>query len=288
MLNHKQVSLKKGTLHVVESGIGNKTAVLFLHGWPQDWSSWKKILELAGEQVHALAIDLPGIGESTMPNAPSSKRAIADYIHDLVVLTDLQHLTLVGQDVGGQIAYAYLSRYSRELDGAVIMNVVVPGIKPWERVKRNPYIWHFTFHNVADLPETLVAGKQREYFDYFYNLLTAHPEKITDEARDHYAQAYRSRPALKAGFEWYRAFDQDVEDNSGTGHGIVKTPLLYLRGDHESGDISEYVAGFKEAGISNVQSGKLADSGHFAADEQPEEVWKHISTFVLAARVGSD
>src|SRR5205814_1260795 len=83
----------------------------------------------------------PGIGGSIIHDAPSTKRAIADCIHELVQTMGLKHLTLVGQDVGGQVVFAYLCRYADELESAVIMDVVVPGVKPWEDVIRNPYIW---------------------------------------------------------------------------------------------------------------------------------------------------
>ncbi len=281
MLNHTQVQLQSGTIHVVDTGSANDTAVLFLHGWPQDWSAWAKVLEIASEQVHALAIDLPGIGVSTMQDAPGSKVAIAKCVHDLVEAIHIKRLVLVGQDVGGMVAYSYLTQYPDEIEGAVIMNVAVPGVKPWAEVKRNPYIWHFTFHNVPKLPEAMVAGRQRVYFDYFYDILSAHPEKMTGEARDRYAHAYAAPEALKTGFEWYRTFAQDDKDNQQKAKGNrIETPLLYLRGEREGGEIEQYVAGFKESGIANVQAAKIADSGHYAADEQPEAVWKHIAAFV--------
>jgi len=70
------------------------------------------------------------------------------------------------------------------------MDVVIPGIDPWEQVLRNPYLWHFAFHSIPDLPERLVQGHQSEYFEYFYGAISADPSKITPEARAVYAQAY--------------------------------------------------------------------------------------------------
>jgi pimeloyl-ACP methyl ester carboxylesterase len=180
------------------------------------------------------------------------------------------------------VVFPYLCRYHQELERAVIMNVVVPGLKPWDEVLRNPYIWHFGFHSVPDLPEKLVSGKQREYFDYFFNTITADPKHITDEARYRYAQAYASPSALTTGFNWYRAFQQDAKDNREgiAGQQRIETPLLYLRGDHEYGKIDDYVAGFKEANIANIQSAIIPNSGHFAPEEQPEAIWEKIAAFM--------
>ena len=129
-----------------------------------------------------------------MGNAPSTKRDIADCIHEFVEKMGLKHLTLVGHDVGGQIVYSYIHSYANELNGAVIMNVVIPGVKPWEDVIRNPYIWHFGFHAIRNLPEILVTGKERPYCDYFYDTISTHPERITDDVRNSYVRLILHRP----------------------------------------------------------------------------------------------
>lgn len=287
MLNHQQVAVSNGSLHVASSGAADAPAVLFLHGWPESSLAFERILQLAGKQVYALAVDLPGIGGSIIRNAPSTKRAIADCIHELVQTMGLKRLTLVGQDVGGQVVFAYLSRNAHELERAVIMDVVIPGLKPWEEVIRNPYIWHFKFHAIPKLPESLVTGKEREYFDYFYGAISAHPEAIRNAARDEYVKAYATPSALSTGFNWYRAFEQDVKDNRELIDNpiSIETPLLYLRGDHEGGDMDKYLAGFREAGIKNLQSAIIADSGHFAPEENPEAVWEQIAAFMKQAGV---
>ncbi len=281
MLNHQQVAVSNGTLHLVSSGSNDAPPILFLHGWPESWLAFEKVLKLASQQVYALAIDLPGIGGSTVQNASGTKRAIADDIHELVQRMGLKRFTLVGQDVGGMVVFAYLCRYADDLERAVIMDVVIPGIKPWEEVIRNPYIWHFRFHAIPRLPEYLVAGKERAYFDYFYNTIAAHPEAITDVVRDEYVKAYTAPLALSTGFNWYRAFEQDARENTAVADraAALETSLLYLRGQRE-GDIGPYLAGFKQAGIKNLHSAIIPDSGHFAAEEQPEAVWEQIAAFM--------
>jgi pimeloyl-ACP methyl ester carboxylesterase len=279
---HKKVNTSKCNFHVVESNNDYDRTVLFLHGWPQDCSAWEKVMSLAGEKVHAVAIDLPGIGKSNMQDAPVAKSDIAGYLHEVVTAMKLKHLTLVGHDVGGQVIYPYLNRYGSELEGAVIMDVVIPGIKPWEDVLRNPHIWHFRFHAIPTLPETLVSGKERVYFDYFYNIIAAHPENISNKARQAYVQAYSGIPALSTGFGWYRAFEQDAKENKSLSAKQlqIETPVLYLRGDHESGDITQYVEGLKEAGIKNVRSNLIEDCGHFAPEEQPGKVWQNVDSLM--------
>jgi pimeloyl-ACP methyl ester carboxylesterase len=135
-----------------------------------------------GEEHLVVAMDLPGI---------STNRR--------------RDVTLVGHDVGGQIVYAYLHAYPDDLRAAVIMNVAVPGVEPWSEVIRNPYIWHFGFHAVPNLPELLVQGHQAEYFGYFYDTIAARPGAVHPRARQIYVEAYARPEALRTGFEWYRA-----------------------------------------------------------------------------------
>jgi pimeloyl-ACP methyl ester carboxylesterase len=235
-------------------------------------------MKLASREMHAIALDLPGVGGSTGDATDGSKRQLARVVHALLETMGLEDVTLVGQDVGGMIAYSCLRAYD-DLARVVVMDVVVPGLDPWDEVLRNPYVWHFALHSVPDLPETLVQGHQSEYFDYFYRAISADPAKITPEARAAYAKAYSTNAALTAGFNWYRAFPQDAADNREPHHPTT-TPLLYLRGDHEGGDINSYVTGLKDAGVTHVEQGIVPESGHFTQEEAPEETWRLIAGFV--------
>jgi pimeloyl-ACP methyl ester carboxylesterase len=101
-------------------------------------------------EAHVVAIDLPGIGESQNPPRSNDKTSLAGCVSRLIKSMGLSALTLVGHDIGGQIVYAYLHEYPGELQRAVIMNVAIPGIDPWNEVKHNPHIWYFAFHSVSE------------------------------------------------------------------------------------------------------------------------------------------
>lgn len=271
---HSQVSLGNGSVHVAEMGDPHAPACLFLHGWPESWRAWLDVLGLASARFRAVAIDLPGIGGST--GGGGSKRELAATVRDLITAIGLTEVTLVGHDAGGMVAYACL-RHCPGLARVVVLNTVIPGVAPWDEVVANPRIWHFGLHSVPVLPETLVRGREAAYFDYFYDILSADPSRITPEARAAHVDAYRTERALTAGFDLYRAFGQDAEDNSDVSR--VDTPLRYLRGDREHGDIDAYAAGFRAAGIANLTTGIVPGAGHFAPEEAPEAAWNQIDEF---------
>lgn len=283
---HQQIEVEDGEIHVIEAGRGAAPAVVFLHGWPQSWYEFRQIMELASESMHAVALDLPGIGRSRFARVDGTKRAIASVVRQVIGVLGLKRVTLVGHDIGGQVTYAYLTQYGNELNKAVIIDVAVPGVDPWRDVLRNPHIWHFAFHNVPDLPELLVQDKQEPYFDYFYAAIAARPESITTEMRRTHAQAYKSLDALRAGFDWYRAFSQDAKDNETFTKigGEIMTPLLYLRGDKGWAQIERYVEGFRASGVRNIQSAVINDCGHFLPEEQPDVLWRQIDEFISRTR----
>jgi pimeloyl-ACP methyl ester carboxylesterase len=274
-MRHSRITVGGSNLHVVEDGDPTAPVVLFLHGWPESWAVWQDVMGLAAKDHRAIAIDLPGVGESTGDPTDGSKAAIAGVVHGLVEFLGLRGLTLVGHDAGGMAAYAYLRRYADPAaDRVVIMDTVVPGVEPWTTVLANPYIWHFGFHSIPVLPETLVAGRERPYFDFFFDVLTPDPSRISAEARETAVAAYATMPALTAGFSWYRTFPADAKDNADTAP--VDTPLRYLRGEFEGGDIDEYERGFRAAGLTNVSTALIPGSGHFPMLEDPAAVWSAI------------
>jgi pimeloyl-ACP methyl ester carboxylesterase len=233
----------------------------------------------AADDFRAIAIDLPGVGESTPRAADGSKRALAGVVHALIERLSLEGATLVGHDVGGMIAYAYLRRY-RDLAGVVIIDVAIPGLDPWDEVIRNPYIWHFAFHAIPRLPELLVQGHQTDYLDFFFDVLAADSARITPDARAAYARAYALDDALTAGFDFYRAFPQDANDNVRDTDAETNIPVLYLRGERSRGDLDRYQHGLRAAGITNLTATLIPDTGHFIPEEQPARLWQAIHEFI--------
>ncbi|GAB3920753.1 alpha/beta hydrolase [Larkinella terrae] len=280
---HRQLTVDGVFLHVISAGRPDKPALFFLHGFPENWQAFEAVMSGLCNDFHVIAMDLPGIGKSGKI-ASSDKRTIAGYVKGVINALEITDVTLVGQDVGGMITYAYLKSFPNELSKAVIMNVGIPGVDPWPQIKQNPRIWHFQFHNIPDLPEALVSGKQRTYFDYFYNTIAAKPDRISDNARDAFAEAYTSADALHTGFEWYRTFEQDEKDNVITRENQIQTPVLYLRGEKEYGKLDLYLDGFRASGLVNVQGQIIPGSGHYAPEEATDEVVTFLKEFMTETK----
>jgi pimeloyl-ACP methyl ester carboxylesterase len=278
-LQHRQIRVDDASIHVVEGGSPGRASIFFIHGWPENWAVYERLMLLLCDTVHVVAMDLPGIGLSDTPAASNDKRTLARYVERTISALGLQDVTLVGHDVGGQIVYACLHADRGSPKRAVIMNVAVAGVDPWPEILRNPRIWHFAFHAVPGLPEKLVADHVAEYFDFFCDTLSG-PAGVSREVRHEFVQAYSAPAALHTGFEWYRAFAQDEKDNLSVKGQPVATPVLYVRGDHEPGDMQLYVRGLQAAGLSDVRPVVIANAGHFAPCEQPEAIAAALREFI--------
>jgi len=275
--NHRLIKVDGGSVHVIETGNRNGQPILFLHGYPENWQAFEGVMNELKEDYYLLAIDLPGIGQSEGIES-GDKHAIAGFIRALVDVLKIEKITLVGHDIGGMVTYSFLRNFPAYLFKAVIMDTAVPGIEPWEEVKRNPHIWHFAFFAVPSLPETLILGKQAALFDFFYDNLSADKGAISDTQRKLYAAAYEKESALKTSLDWYRAFPQDEKDNADVV--AVDVPVLYIRGDKEYGDIAKYADGFSKKGIRNIKSELIPGCGHFAPEEQARKVAGVIAEFI--------
>ncbi|GGH78031.1 pimeloyl-ACP methyl ester carboxylesterase [Pullulanibacillus pueri] len=280
LFRHKEVKVKGIPMHVVEAGLESNPTVFFIHGWPTCWLEFESVMKWLVKDFHVVAIDLPGIGGSKIPLQSYSKRHIAMYVRGVMDTMALTDVTLVGCDVGGQVTYAFLKEFPNRIARAVIMNVVIPGIPPWDTVKRNPYIWHFAFHAIPQLPEKLVAGNELLYFSYFYDVLAGKGKKLGETLKKSFTEAYTRPGALKAGFDFYRSFDQDQKDNAATKEKSISIPILYLRGENEQVDIATYMDGFKEFGLRHIKAKLIENCGHFSAEENPEKVAYALKLFI--------
>jgi pimeloyl-ACP methyl ester carboxylesterase len=106
------------------------------------------------------------------------------------------------------------------------------------------------------------------------------PARITAGARASYVEAYSTDTALTSGFNWYRAFPLDAEHNGQLSPAQITTRLLYLRGEHEGGEIGAYVTGFREAGWAHVDHAVVPGAGHFTQEEAPEDTWRLVAGFL--------
>lgn len=264
-------------LAVSVAGDPDRPALILLHGWPHSRDIYDGVLDEFGKRYFTLAFDLPEIGGSRGAPPSAEKKVLADIVISAAEAIGAKSMVVAGFDVGGMIAFAAARYHGDRIVGAAPMNTVIPGLHPWADVIANPAIWHFAFHAVPELPELLVTGHQRAYFDFFFDLLAGRHGAVTNEMRQIFTAAYSRPEALKAGFDWYRAFEADAKANAVPA--AIEVPLLYIRGDADFGSIDDYLEGLRLSGAKNLQGHVVANCGEFLPIEAPEAFIKALMEF---------
>jgi pimeloyl-ACP methyl ester carboxylesterase len=222
-----------------------------------------------------VAVDLPGIGESTGKPGDYAAAGLAEDIHQLQEQLHLEHAYVVGHDIGGMVAYAFFRRFPDAVRGAMLLDVPVPGLAPWKEITTKPFVWHINFQQVPDLPEELVAGRQAIYFRYFLD-----PAYFSDADVAHYAESYAAPEHLHAAFEIYRAFPANEKFNAEQ-QSRIDVPLVVAAGSESPfvKDLPIMAEALRAHGCTNVSTGAIQGSSHYVADEQPATVDELIEKY---------
>jgi pimeloyl-ACP methyl ester carboxylesterase len=273
---HHTARVNDVTLHYVICGQGDP--VVLLHGWPQTWYEWRKIMPALAERYTVIAPDMRGLGDSSKPVGGYDKRTVADDIYKLVRRLGFERIFLVGHDWGGPVAYAYAVAHPADVRKLVILDVGIPGAGLDQALafRKSGSIWHIQFHYVRDLPEALVTGRERTYLSWFYRVAAYDPSAIPREAIDEYVRCYSAAGGLRAGFEYYRAIFTDAEHNAENAKTRLKMPVLALGGERGFGEMA---LRSMQMLAEDVRGGVIERCGHWIPEERPEYLLDQLVKF---------
>ncbi len=261
-------------LHYLIAGKGDP--VILLHGYAQNSHMWRPLMvELARTRL-VIAPDLRGFGQSAKPLDGYTKKAMAQDIHALAISLGFRKEIVVGHDIGLMVAYAYAAQYPTEVDRIVLMDAFLPGVGDWTTVWLLRDLWHFHFY--GETPLKLVAGRERIYFEHFWNDFAADPKHSVPEIdRQFYARSYAQPGAMRAGFEVFRNFEQDAKDFEQFAETKLTMPMLVLTGEKASGDFLIQQARLVDT---NVEGVVIKGKGHWLMEEAPQQVIPPLVAFI--------
>jgi pimeloyl-ACP methyl ester carboxylesterase len=261
-----------GTEIYVRSG-GQGPAVVFLHGFGDTGDMWAPIAAKLIKDHTVIVPDLRGMGLSGHPDTGYTKANQARDIAGVMDALKVDKAQLVTHDIGNMAGYALAAQYPARITKWIVIDAPIPGIGAiWQAQLSNPKTWHFNFYG-PDV-KRLVAGRERILLDRFYNELSAHPEKIDEATRAHYATLYARPHAMHDAFEQFHAFPQDGIDNRAPlAKGKLAMPVLALGAEKSYGltmkaDLDQV--------STNVQGGVVPDSGHWIMEENPGATTKLV------------
>jgi pimeloyl-ACP methyl ester carboxylesterase len=273
-IQHRFASIGDVRLHYLIAGKGDP--VILLHGYAENSHMWRPLMVQLAKSHTVIAPDLRGFGQSSKPMTGYDKKTMAQDIHALAQSLGYQREIVVGHDIGLMVAYAYAAQYPNEVDRIVLMDAFLPGVGDWKTVWLLKDLWHFHFY--GETPLKLVAGRERTYFEHFWNDFAADPKHSVPEAdRKFYARSYAQPGAMRAGFEVFRNFEQDAKDFAQFAETKLTMPMLVLTGEKASGEFLIEQARLVDTNVDGVV---IKGKGHWLMEEAPQQVIPQLVAFV--------
>ena len=261
-------------LHYLTAGHG--PTVILLHGYTQTSRMWKPIIPLLAERFTVIAPDLPGIGDSGIPANGLDMKTSAIRIHALARSLGVEKARVVGHDIGLMVAYAYAAQFPAEVEKLVVMDAFLPGVAGWEPIYNDPNIWHFRFHGPT--PEALVKGRERIYFEYFWNDLAADKMRSIPEAdRKAYTEAYSRPGRMRAAWAYFASWPELAKDFAQLSQTKLTMPVMSIGGEKSLGN---QLAQQMKPVASDVTVVVLKDTGHWVLEERGKETTDALVKFL--------
>jgi pimeloyl-ACP methyl ester carboxylesterase len=262
------------SLHYLTAGHG--PMVVLIHGYAETSLMWRPLIPKLAERFTVIAPDLPGIGDSAIPADGLDMKTAAIRIHALARSLGAQNAEVVGHDIGLMVAYAYAAQFPAETTKLVVMDAFLPGVAGWEAVYNNPAIWHFRFNGPT--PEALVQGRERIYFEHFWNDFAADKTHSIPEAdRVAYTEAYSKPGRMHASWAYFVSFQLAAKDFAELSQTKLTMPVLSIGGEKANGDV---LAHQMKLVASDVTFVLLKDTGHWVMEERPQETMAALVRFL--------
>lgn len=266
-----------GNLHAYTGGAG--PTLILLPGWPETAEAYSEIFPQLAEHFRVLALDPPGLGQSSPPEAYDTGSVARALSSAMEPAPDGIHL--VGHDVGGWIAYAWAAQFPGQVRSLTLLDTAVPGLAAPQSFPLPPEVneklWQFSFNTLPDLPEILTAGRERELFDWLFGHKAVQLERIPQANRDRYVESYARPGAMSRGFAYYRAVTGSAVQNKEFSQRKLTMPVLALGGESAVG---ERLKQAMEPHADHVEGGVIKNCGHYVMEEQPDAVAAAILHFL--------
>ncbi|GAA2586676.1 MULTISPECIES: alpha/beta fold hydrolase [Streptomyces] len=279
---HRWVDADGVRLHAVEGGRPEGPAVVLLAGFPQTWWAWREVMPPLAARFHVIALDLPGQGHSERPDISYDTHTVAAHVHAAVEALGVSVYWLVAHDIGAWVAFSLALEQRSRLRGLALLDAGIPGITLPDAVPTDPQqawkTWHFAFHLVPDLPETLLTGREREYVGWFLKAKTLASDTFDDADIEHYAASVAADGGLRASLAYYRDATESARRNhEALARQRLTVPVLGISSSHGSiPDMAASVRPWADHATGIV----VPDAGHFIPDEQPDAVAAALTGFI--------
>ena len=282
-ISHATVEVGGTSLHVASAGVGG-SPVLLVHGFPETWWTFSRLMPLLAERHRVVAVDLRGSGDSG-PAAPDhDSRTAAQDLHELVDALGTGPVHLVGQDVSGAAVVRFAATHPEQVASLTAIELGLPGfgLEALGDVTRGGS-WHIGALAAPGVPELLLTGRERPFLEAWFAQMTAVPGAVRDADVDEFARALARPDGWRGAAGLYRSLLSEGADLRAllTEHPLTVPVLAVGAG---GGAFTETT--MRQVVTGEVTAVQLDRVGHHVALEAPAELAAALLDFLAAVDRG--
>lgn len=268
-------------IHLVCGGDPNKKLMLFIHGFPEFWYSWRHQIKEFSKDYFVVAIDQRGYGDSDKPIGIENYTVdkMTEDIKQLLEALGKRDIILVGHDWGGVIAWAFAANHAHFINKLIILNAPHPIMgrelrkKSWKQFLMS---WYMIFFSLPYLPEIALQSNDYFIFDFSFRNGSGEPLFPSDQL-----EAYKytfHKNSFTYPLNYYRAFIRQYPSTLPTPNYQIKVPTLVVWGKKDKYLSSELAQPFKY--VDDLSVKYIDDCSHWIQMEKPLVVNQYIRQFL--------
>jgi pimeloyl-ACP methyl ester carboxylesterase len=270
-VEHRWVETSRIRMHVAEAGSGDP--LVLLHGWPQHWYAWRRVIPELSRHYRVLCPDLRGLGWSDAPSSGYEKEELAADVLALLDALEIERVRLIGHDWGGTAGFLMCLHSPERVERYVMLNAA----HPWLRVGPREVIasWRLWYQAALSLPwlGSWVLQRGSGLVDLLFRLWSA-GDVWSEEERRIFTERLQIPERARASALYYRTFL--LRELPGLAFGRyrsqrLRTPTLVLFGTEDGVLRAHHLRGF-EGHVDDGRIELVPGVGHFIAEEAPETV----------------
>jgi pimeloyl-ACP methyl ester carboxylesterase len=277
-ITHHRAEVNGTTLHYVSAG-ATGSPILLVHGFPESWWAFHKLIPLLAATHRVFAVDLRGFGDSdTAAGVHDSATAAAD-LHQLIAHLDVGPVHLTGQDISGATVFRLATTHPEQVRSLIAIEMGLPGfgLEALADITHGG-AWHIGVLAAPDIPELLLTGREKQFLgEYAFPSMTVAPQAVAAADVDEFARGYARPHGWRGAAGLYRSMLREGPDirKLAASPGLHQPVLAVGAG---GGPFT--AATMSQAAATPVESVQLDGVGHYVAMEAPGRLARAILTFI--------
>ena len=276
-VTHHLVDLNGTQLHYVSAGASG-SPILLVHGWPETWWAFRKLIPLLAKTHRVYALDIRGFGDSGNTDVDWDLQVAAEDLHHLVAHLGVGAVHLLCQDISGGVGFRFAATHPEDVLSfiAIESSLAGYGLESLADVN-NGGSWHVGFLGAPGIPSRLLPGRERAFIaEWAYPLMNGTEGSVTETDLDEFVRAY----SREGGWHGTESLYRSIFTDNGATRALVEShpitvPVLTIDGVHNPFTAST----FSQVSAIEITAMHIEGVGHLVAQEDPESAAAAILEF---------